>query len=1155
MKCWAGRRYEDYDSVTGPIREGAININQRLDQYPSSQSGRPLRQRPNRRRLLIRVLSVVLLVLVVAAVGLMAVIVSGPTEFGIVRERVAAILQSDLGDAYHVDVSKAVIEYDPVLGLTVRVDDIDVHDGSGQVVAHIPSTRFAIDALALLSFRVEIKQIELSSPEIALARGAAGSIYLGNANSPPPPSAANQPSQVSPAEIDAADGGFPDIIAALYLMDRGIEPQLEHAIDAGFQRFAVVNGAFTITANGQSRRFPGTDFNVDLDRATSALQVTLATSGYGGRWTANIERDLDARSGSHIMTAVFSQLTIADLFPSLGDEQGLLSADIPLYGRASISFDKSGDVQDASARLDFGAGMIRFGDNRDDNVLLDEATVKVHWDIANRQLVLDPSTFYFGQTRGVVTGRVYPEGDPSDRRYGFELESPGAVLAPSDSGLPPIIAQRIAISGVADLKAKVLNVENAIIQAQDAAIAAAGSMAFNGATPSLTMAATFSPMTVAQLKQMWVPLIASGARRWVMQHVGDGQLTSGRFEAAIPAGVLWTGKRPTLPDDALHLNMALDDVTFTTFGDLPPITNASGNVTVSGSTVGIDVDKGEVRTPSGTVSVDNGAFAVPNTAKRPADGIVEVQLSGNAAALGEIADSDPLKALQRRDLVPSDLSGSGNANVSLRFPMRDGLTDADVDWKVVVQTDDVASKKPVEGRKVSAANVTLTVTPDDLAVYGKAKIDGVGADVSMSMPIGSAAGQGQPGDRRVRLLLDDEARKRFGVGLDQVLSGTMSAVVSDIVGGQHYDIDLQKARVILPGIGWTKGVGVPATLTFDVKPASGGYAVNNLVLTGDGFGFSGSAELDETYNLVSADIAKLSLHPGDNISLKLTRSKSGYALTARGDSFDLRGMISHVRDENDQTGGFPDLALDARIDHLIGYNQEEVDGAALTLVSVGGETQKVSFSGKIGGQPIGLNFSVGPDGTTLNGNAADAGSLLRFTDLYTRVNGGQVSLTGGADRNAPLLGTLAVSDFDITNEPAMERMLQVDPSQASAANPQRVHFDRMEAHFSRSEHVIAVEDALLAGDTVGATFSGRYDLSAAQIDITGTYLPAYALNNMFGRIPLLGLALGGGSQEGLFGVTFKISGPIDQPEVYFNPLSAVAPGIFRKIFEFTNPTQ
>jgi Protein of unknown function len=1134
----------------------------RLNQYPSEQAaGRPLRQRPTRSKLIVRMITIGLLVLVIAFLGAALLVLTGPTEFGIVRERIASIIRTNLGEGYAVDIRRAVIDLDPVMGLVVRVDDLDVRDAGKQIVAHIPSTRFAIDPYSLLTFRVEVKQVELSGPEISFARGDGGSIFLGNAGTAAPERKPATPT-LSTAEVDAADGGFPDLLAALYLMDRGIEPQLEGAINAGFERFAVVNGTISVwdAARQQQRRFPGTDLNVALDKTTSALSVTLATSGFGGRWTATIDRDTDTSSGSHVMSAVFSQLTIADILPALGDDDSLLTADIPLYGRANIRFAKDGSVEDADARLDFGAGVIRFGEERE-TVLLDEATVKVHWDVANRSLILDPSTFYFGETRGVVTGRVFPQGDPADRRYAFELESPGAVLAPRDSNERPIIAQRIAISGVADLKAKLLNVENAVIQAQDAAIAAAGSLGFNGVTPSLAMAATFSPMTVGTLKQMWIPMIATGARKWVMQHVSAGRLVSGRFEAAIPAGVLWTGKRPRLPDDALRLNMQVADVAFTTFGKLPPIVNASGNIVVSGSTVGIDLEKGEVKVPSGTVSVVNGAFAVPNTSKRPADGLIEAQFSGSAAALGEIADSDPINALSRRKLSPGDLSGTASANVSVRLPIRDGITDADVDWKVVVNTDDVASKKPVEGRSVSQANVALTVTPDEVAVYGKARIDGVGADVSMSFPIGAAATEGGPSDRHVRLLLDEEARKRFGVGLDEVLSGTLSALVSDSPDGkgQHYDLDLRRARVILPGIGWTKGIGVPATLTFDVKPANAGYAVENLVLEGDGFGFSGSARLDESYNLQSADITRLSLHAGDDISLKLSRGKNGYAITARGESFDLRGMMGHIRDKNDQAGGFPDIAVDARISRLVGFNQEEVTNASLTMVSVGGETQKISFSGQLGGDDISLNFAVAPDGTTLQANAQDAGRLMRFTDIYTRLNGGVVTISGKADRSGPLLGTLEVAGFDVVNEPAMEKVIAKDLTKATngsaAIDPGHVHFERMVARFRKSEHVLAIEDALLSGASVGATFSGRYDLSTTAIDITGTYLPAYAFNNLFSRIPILGIALGGGSREGLFGVTFKIAGPIAQPQVYFNPLSAVAPGIFRKIFEFQRPTQ
>jgi hypothetical protein len=42
----------------------------------------------------------------------------------------------------------------------------------------------------------------------------------------------------------------------------------------------------------------------------------------------------------------------------------------------------------------------------------------------------------------------------------------------------------------------------------------------------------------------------------------------------------------------------------------------------------------------------------------------------------------------------------------------------------------------------------------------------------------------------------------------------------------------------------------------------------------------------------------------------------------------------------------------------------------------------------------------------------------------------------------------------------------------------------------------------------------------------------------------------GGDKEGLVGVTYEVVGKPGQPVLHVNPLSALAPGLFRKIFEF-----
>ena len=73
------------------------------------------------------------------------------------------------------------------------------------------------------------------------------------------------------------------------------------------------------------------------------------------------------------------------------------------------------------------------------------------------------------------------------------------------------------------------------------------------------------------------------------------------------------------------------------------------------------------------------------------------------------------------------------------------------------------------------------------------------------------------------------------------------------------------------------------------------------------------------------------------------------------------------------------------------------------------------------------------------------------------------------------------------------------------------------------------------------------DADGKQYDLTGTVIPMFGLNNAFGK--LFG-PLGGGPAGGLFGVTFRVKGPLDKPAFQINPMSALAPGAFRSLFEY-----
>ncbi|RYG94485.1 MAG: hypothetical protein EON58_16135, partial [Alphaproteobacteria bacterium] len=97
---------------------------------------------------------------------------------------------------------------------------------------------------------------------------------------------------------------------------------------------------------------------------------------------------------------------------------------------------------------------------------------------------------------------------------------------------------------------------------------------------------------------------------------------------------------------------------------------------------------------------------------------------------------------------------------------------------------------------------------------------------------------------------------------------------------------------------------------------------------------------------------------------------------------------------------------------------------------------------------------------------------------------------------------------------------------------------------------LSVANGIVRGEQIGATFQGMLRDARGSMDMTGTFMPAYGINRLFGELPLIGAILGNGRDRGLIGITFKLEGVFDKPKLTINPLSIIAPGVFRQIFEF-----
>ena len=211
------------------------------------------------------------------------------------------------------------------------------------------------------------------------------------------------------------------------------------------------------------------------------------------------------------------------------------------------------------------------------------------------------------------------------------------------------------------------------------------------------------------------------------------------------------------------------------------------------------------------------------------------------------------------------------------------------------------------------------------------------------------------------------------------------------------------------------------------------------------------------------------------------------------------------------------------------------------------------------GAQVQLRNGAEGNGRAMRMSSTDAGAILRFLDIYKHMEGGRIdlSLTGGAE--GPMTGQVDARDVFQVNEPRLSSIVSTTPPGGERSLNQavrrdidtsRVAFERCYSQIEKGPGYLNLSNGILRGPLVGASFQGMLYDTKGNMDMTGTFMPAYGLNRIFGEIPIIGALLGNGRDRGLIGVTFKLEGDADQPAVQINPLSVIAPGIFRSIFEF-----
>ncbi|TYC58740.1 DUF3971 domain-containing protein [Rhodobacterales bacterium] len=1027
-----------------------------------------------------------------------------------------------------LSVARASLDFTSSDGVEVILEDARADiAGASPVSIRLPKLTAPIKLESLFSGQIHFASLNLENPRVRVALAG------------------------GPAKI-------PEMGPLMEAVDRISDVIEDQFSRRGLYFVKIRDGNFVLTGRSP-RSYSGID--ADIFRGTNrVIRAYAKVSGNVSTWRLELARSAPAGASEKTIGVVVNGITIAELLNPDSDIKQGKGLRLPASAKVEARLDSEGKFIASNVVARVMDGWFQLGKTL---VAFDDAAISLLFSGSTKAIAITKSHVIRGNTRIFFTGNIEP-GETESSPWQIELESEFPQFGSADVPEEPQMMDGIKVEGNLDPLERLLTIEQFVGRAGKAAVFGKGTLQITPDGPYLALAAEAEKVPVGLAKLVWPITIVPPARRWVIEQIKQGVIDRVSYSAAIRP----PGFDPRNPDPGWSGNDMLVDMEFSNgavlpFGELPEVSGLSGTLKVENETLTVSATGGVATSANGgTVNVPDGVFQIQNLPLR--DGkraLVEATLTGDAKDLGSIVNSAPFKVLDRVDLKNDGVSGSGNLKINAAFPLEKKVDITEIDWTATAELDDFTDEEPIMGHTIRKADVVIEANPAQVGITGRGVLDGLQADIDLIIPIGES---GVAARQDVVVSVTAKQLKQKGIDLTAFLKGAMTLNLAVAPEGQEFVIDLKQTDISLQALGWRKARGVPAKASFKLVETATEKRVQDFRLTAEGANVTGSMRLSDKGELVHASFDTFKLRPDDNADVDIQRGGDGrYDIVFTGSSFDARGLIRSLfspggsKGAGDFSGG---TRIAATIDKVTGFNGQTIQGFSGKISTGRKGLLSADLRGRLNGRSN-FEFTVTDQGGSqlASGQFGNTGNTLRFLDVYKRMSGGRGSLQVALADEDSWVGDFKVRSLLITEDPAIQKIRARETARRnqsgsvatqSQGGDDSASFDALDINFTRESDILRISRGSLQGNALGGTVSGTVNLANQTLSLTGTFVPIYALNNFFAKIPLLGFALGGGSGEGLIGVTYRLSGAVSDPVLSVNPISAIAPGIFRKMFEF-----
>ncbi|WDI31996.1 DUF3971 domain-containing protein [Hyphococcus flavus] len=1076
----------------------------------------------------------------------------GPVSLNLFRSSAELAIERRLPSGFDARIESIEIERSrDNADLSLRLHDLNILDAEENSAAFAPEI-FAVFQIGDL-LRGEV------GPQTLVAEGATFKIIRRE----------NQNVEIPVAKTERKKSAFPGISS---LIDGGI---LKSAFESAELNNAEV--LFLDAASGRSWSAPDTQIYLKRNASGLAARVSGAIEMDGASATLAANAEYIENSGVIDVLVNGERFPIGDILSMFyGDRASIIEA--PVSGVAELSFTPEGDVLASKFDATVGAGHLTLGGARR---RISEISWVAGFDPESNHFSLERFLFDVEGARGDISGNIvvsFGEDIRKPQEISFNLQSSEIAIASPDYLEGTLAFQDNQANGLYRIEERRLHVKRLKTSVEE--MDAVGSVSFHAPREG-DKASSVSPGVIADIRfdgslnparllNLWPKEgLANGARDWVEERLEAAHIENIMFKMDMAPGAI--AEDGALPDDAMELTFNARNVMAHYVNGMTPLRNGSGSGVLRGNSFLLNVKNAEV----GEVDILKGEVSFPEFMPKWRPTYYRFTAQGDARAILGILDEKPMTLLTKVNLSPDQFSGEAQANVEIMRPNKRDVASHEYGYKGIATFDNLAIDNLVGGIKFTNAKGQVDLKTRSMTVTADARLEEE-APIELVWTQRFFREDG-PSELDIAGTFDSTAGDLFGISPRQFVRGPVyfkGRAIGELGAFQSLDLDtdFSDASMSFEALGWRKPANMPASGTLKMRFEDDGVFVDSFAIEADNNAHvEGAMVFNAAGALRSASITDFSLSEAADLTIRAERDAAGVLVfTAVGPFLNAAPMIEQMLGGANQSDGEPfpwgqGIAVNARIDRMAMRNDVQYLDGALDMLRDAENLRALDFTAfDESGTPLKVTMSMtgaeeGPQ-RMIEAETKELGGLMSGLFGLNSVHGGEgiMRLMLHPEEDAGFSGEIEAREMQVINAPLLARILSAGSLDglANLLSGEGIEFDYAAGEFEYSNGELNIDDLQATGSSVGISVDGAVGFGAGgQTRLNGAVAPLYMLNSILGFTPIIGDLLVGKKGEGIVAFTYNVSGETASPQVTVNPLSALTPGIFRRILRPQTPVE